>query len=66
VHKLDRMFRSTTDAMETTKMFDKWGISFHSLEENLDSKSALGRVLFHLDGGTGRDRKTTDRAIQFT
>jgi DNA invertase Pin-like site-specific DNA recombinase len=25
VYKLDRIFRSTVDALETTKAFDKWG-----------------------------------------
>jgi site-specific DNA recombinase len=25
VYKLDRMFRSTVDALETTKLFAKWG-----------------------------------------
>jgi DNA invertase Pin-like site-specific DNA recombinase len=28
VYKLDRIFRSTVDALETTKLFEKWG--FHS------------------------------------
>ena len=37
-YKLDRMFRSTVDALESTKKFDKWGVSFHSLQENLDTK----------------------------
>ena len=48
VDKLDRMFRSTIDALETTKMFDKWGVSFHSIEEALDTKSALGRFFYTL------------------
>jgi len=26
VYKLDRIFRSTVDALETTKVFDKWGV----------------------------------------
>ena len=26
VYKLDRIFRSTVDALETTKAFDKWGV----------------------------------------
>ena len=29
VYKLDRMFRSTVDALETTRQFDKWNVSFH-------------------------------------
>ena len=48
VYKLDRIFRSTVDALETTKMFDKWGVSFHSIEETLDMLSAMGRFFFTL------------------
>ncbi len=48
VYKLDRIFRSTTDALETTKMFEKWGVSFHSIEETLDTQSAMGRFFFTL------------------
>ncbi len=48
VYKLDRMFRSTVDALETTKQFDTWGVSFHSIAENLDTKSAMGKFFFTL------------------
>ena len=48
VYKLDRMFRSTVDALETTKKFDKWGIYFHSIHETLDTQSAMGRFFFTL------------------
>jgi DNA invertase Pin-like site-specific DNA recombinase len=48
VYKLDRMFRSTVDALETTKQFDKWNVSFHSIEESLDTKSAMGKFFFTL------------------
>jgi DNA invertase Pin-like site-specific DNA recombinase len=48
VYKLDRMFRSTIDALETTKKFDKQGIAFHSIEETIDTKSAMGRFFFTL------------------
>ena len=48
VYKLDRIFRSTVDALETTKIFDKWGVSFHSIEETLDTESAMGRFFFTL------------------
>ena len=47
-YKLDRMFRSTVDALETTQKFDKWAVSFHSIQENLDTKSAMGRFFFTL------------------
>jgi site-specific DNA recombinase len=48
VYKLDRIFRSTIDALETTKLFEKWGVSFHSIEETLDTMSAMGRFFFTL------------------
>jgi DNA invertase Pin-like site-specific DNA recombinase len=48
VYKLDRMFRSTVDALETTRLFDKWNVSFHSIEESLDTKSAMGKFFFTL------------------
>ena len=48
VYKLDRMFRSTVDALETTKRFDKWGVAFHSIHETLDTQSAMGRFFFTL------------------
>jgi site-specific DNA recombinase len=48
VYKLDRMFRSTVDALETTKKFDKWGVAFHSIHEALDTESAMGRFFFTL------------------
>lgn len=47
-YKLDRMFRSTEDALKTTRKFDKWGISFHSILETLDTKSAMGKFFFTL------------------
>lgn len=48
VYKLDRMFRSTIDALETTKMFDRLNIAFHSIQETLDTQSAMGRFFFTL------------------
>jgi len=48
VYKLDRLFRSTVDALQTTRKFDKWGVAFHSIEETLDTQSAMGRFFFTL------------------
>ena len=48
VYKLDRIFRSTTDALETTRLFEKWGVFFHSIEETLDTQSAMGRCFVTL------------------
>jgi len=48
VMKLDRMFRNTIDALQTTQMFDRLGISFHSINESIDTQSALGKFFFTL------------------
>jgi site-specific DNA recombinase len=48
VYKLDRMFRSTVDALETTRLFDKLNVSFHSIEETIYTKSAMGKFFFTL------------------
>jgi site-specific DNA recombinase len=48
VYKLDRMFRSTVDALETTRRFEELGVAFHSIEETIDTKSAMGRFFFTL------------------
>ena len=52
VLKLDRMFRSTTDALETTKQFEGWGVAFHSLNETVDTQSAMGKFFFTLMAAT--------------
>jgi len=48
VYKLDRAFRSTVDALEVTSRLDRQGIEFHSLQESLDTSSAMGRFFFTL------------------
>ncbi len=48
VFKLDRMFRSTVDALETARMFDKWEVALHSIQEALDTRSAMGKFFFTL------------------
>lgn len=46
--KLDRMFRSTRDALDTAEIFDKRGVALHSIGESLDTQSAMGRFFFTL------------------
>lgn len=46
--KLDRIFRSTTDALNTCKEFDRQGVAFHSINESIDTKSAMGKFFFTL------------------
>lgn len=42
------MFRNTVDALRTSQMLDKKGIALHSINEKLDTKSAVGRFFFSL------------------
>jgi DNA invertase Pin-like site-specific DNA recombinase len=46
--KLDRMFRSTVDALNTAKDFDRRGVALHSISESLDTQSAMGKFFFTL------------------
>lgn len=48
VYKLDRMFRNATDALNTTKELERYGVGFVSLTENLDTSNAMGRFWFTL------------------
>ena len=43
VYKLDRMFRNTVDALTTIQQLDKAGVTFHSINEKLDTSSAMGK-----------------------
>ena len=45
---LDRMFRNTTDALNTAREFDKRGVALHSIQESLDTRSAMGKFFFTL------------------
>ncbi|MBN2384564.1 recombinase family protein [bacterium] len=54
VLKLDRIFRNTIDALNTTRLLEKWGIAFHSINENLDTQSALGQFFFTLLAAIGQ------------
>jgi len=51
VYKLDRIFRSTVDALETTQMFERRGVAFHSILETIDTKSPMGRFFFTILAG---------------
>jgi DNA invertase Pin-like site-specific DNA recombinase len=46
--KLDRMFRSTVDALQTAEMFRANGKSLQSISERLDTSSAMGEFFFSL------------------
>ena len=46
VYKLDRIFRNTIDALNIITDLDKAEISFHSINESIDTKSATGKFFF--------------------
>lgn len=48
IYKLDRMFRDTIDALKTSRLFEKKGIALHSINEKLDTHSAVGKFYFTL------------------
>ena len=48
IYKLDRMFRNTVDALNTSQMLDRQGIGFISISESIDTKSAIGKFFFSL------------------
>ena len=48
ITKLDRMFRSTVDALNTAQDFDRRGVALHSIGESLDTQSAMGKFFFTL------------------
>lgn len=51
--KLDRMFRNTIDALNTSQLFQKHGVALHSIFESLDTDSAIGNFFFTLLAALG-------------
>jgi site-specific DNA recombinase len=45
VCKLDRLSRSTRDVLELIERFERRGVALHSIEEHLDTQSAVGRFV---------------------
>jgi site-specific DNA recombinase len=54
IYKLDRLFRSTRDAIETMEKFNKKSIVLHSIVENLDTSSAFGKFMYTLLAAIGQ------------
>ena len=47
-YKLDRLTRSIADFVALSECFDKWGVSFVSVTQNLDTSSSAGRMLVNI------------------
>lgn len=45
VYKLDRMFRSTRELLDTLASLDAWGVKFVSCTEPIDTASPAGKLL---------------------
>jgi DNA invertase Pin-like site-specific DNA recombinase len=61
VVRLDRLSRSLTELLRTLEMFKVRGLAFRSLEENLDTTSANGELIFHVFGAMAQfERRPRD------
>ena len=50
VETLDRLSRSLRDLLEIVETINKQGADFESLNENIDTSSASGKLMFHIFG----------------
>jgi site-specific DNA recombinase len=50
VVKLDRITRSIADLLRLTEFFNKYGVSFVSISDNIDTSTAMGRAMQNLLG----------------
>jgi len=48
VYKLDRLSRKVIDTLTLIETFEKAGISFHSLNEKIDTSTAMGRFFLNI------------------
>lgn len=46
IHKLDRLFRCTQDALNTSQAFEKKGVALCSITEQLDTSTPMGKFFF--------------------
>ena len=50
VYKLDRLGRNLRDLMDKLDDLDRRGIGFRSLNDGIDTTTAIGRLIFHMLG----------------
>lgn len=46
IYKLDRLFRNTQDALNTSQDFDRKGVALCSISEQLDTSTPMGKFFF--------------------
>lgn len=57
IWKLDRLFRSLIDLVNTLRFLSEYGVGFLSLKDNVDMASSTGRLLVHLLGAFAQFEK---------
>jgi site-specific DNA recombinase len=70
--KLDRVFRNTSDALETAQAWDKAGVGLHLIDmggQSINTRTAMGRMFFTMAAGfaeleRGLVRERTSAALQ--
>lgn len=63
--KLDRMFRSVRDAVNVMEDFGRWDIQFHSIQDSIDTGTAMGRFIYNLFASIAQlERETTSERIR--
>jgi DNA invertase Pin-like site-specific DNA recombinase len=60
-YRLDRLFRSLRDLLETVALFQELGIDFVSVKDSIDMTCASGRLLFQILGAFGEFEAATIR-----
>lgn len=48
IYKLNRMFRSVRDGVNTIPDLDEKGVRFHSVSERIDTGTAMGKFMIHM------------------
>lgn len=48
VWKLDRLGRSVAELIELMAYFEKWKVNFVSLQDSIDTRTEMGKFMFHL------------------
>jgi DNA invertase Pin-like site-specific DNA recombinase len=53
VTRLDRLARSVHDLLQITKRFEKENIGFVVLDQQIDTTTSVGRLMFHILSAIG-------------
>ena len=48
IYKIDRLSRSLCDFAELNKMFDKWGVGFVSVTQEINTNTSTGRMMLNI------------------